>query len=224
MEVEVGGLGRRVLKTRKRVWVQNLAVKISHLNITPNQISVMSVISAAAAMLCFLLSYGSLKWLLAAFFIQFRLFCNMMDGLVAIEGGKKTRLGDIYNDLPDRLADLLIIVAYGHAIESIVIVQVNTISVTSSHLAWLAGALAIGTAYLRTLFVSLGAKSDYSGPMAKQHRMALISASCILNYILTSSGYGEYVRDGLISTLVFLNAGIIYTLYSRLKNGVRNLC
>ncbi len=47
--------------------------------------------------------------------IQLRLICNLLDGMVAVEGGMKTACGDIYNDLPDRISDSLIIlgIAYG---------------------------------------------------------------------------------------------------------------
>lgn len=46
--------------------------------------------------------------ILAAVFIQCRLLCNLFDGMVAVEGGKSTPSGELFNDIPDRVADPLI--------------------------------------------------------------------------------------------------------------------
>ena len=40
----------------------------------------------------------------------------MLDGMVAIEGGRQTKSGEIFNDLPDRIADALIFVCAGYAV------------------------------------------------------------------------------------------------------------
>lgn len=45
--------------------------------------------------------------------MQSRLLCNLFDGMVAIEGGKKSANGDLYNDMPDRFADALFIIPVG---------------------------------------------------------------------------------------------------------------
>lgn len=204
--MSTNGLGRRELKTRSRVSVQKIAQYISQLNITPNQISVFSVVFALIAAVCLLLLEDNYKWLLFIFFIQCRLFCNMLDGLVAIEGGKRSILGDIYNDMPDRIADVLILVAFGCAFSEPII----------NHLGWLAACLALMTAYTRTLFLSLGAPADYSGPLAKQHRMALVCLTSII-YWLVSNIYIIYLG------LILLNFGIVVTIHKRTKNGCRYL-
>ena len=46
--------------------------------------------------------------------MQSRLLCNLFDGMVAIEGGKKSANGDLYNDMPDRFADALFIIPVGY--------------------------------------------------------------------------------------------------------------
>ena len=45
--------------------------------------------------------------LLAALCIQLRLVCNLLDGMVAVEHGKGSPSGPIWNELPDRFADVL---------------------------------------------------------------------------------------------------------------------
>lgn len=204
-------LGRRFLKSRTQSWAIYLAQKVSQVNITPNQISVLSVISSLIVA-CILMGFTSpYKWLLAIIFIQFRLLCNMLDGLVAIEGGKQTLLGDVYNDLPDRLSDIFIILAFGYSVNYS---DNNLLGLSISTMAWCASLLAILTAYIRVLFTSLGAPSDYSGPMAKQHRMALISVACLFMFILN-------INIVIFTAVGILNIGLIITIVKRIQNGVK---
>lgn len=208
----VNNIGRRYLKTRGRPFIKQLAAKISTYSVTPNQISLLSVVSALIAALVLFLYHEPNKWLLAVLFIQFRLFCNMLDGLVAIEGGKKSKLGDVYNDLPDRVSDILIIVAFGYSLNT------DSLNLFINNLAWLAAILAVFTAYVRNLFISLGTPADYSGPMAKPQRMALISAACLACYIWSS-----FVANIILFTLICLDIGLLITIYSRVKTGVQYL-
>lgn len=168
---------RRPIKTRDARLAQNAARWLSRSNISPNQISVASVFFAALAALCFYLLPGAggmaypLLLILAAVAIQLRLLCNLFDGMVAVEGGKSTASGELFNDIPDRLADPLILVGAGYAIAE---------PAWGSALGWCAGLLAVLVAYIRTLAASIGAPNDFRGPMAKQQRMAVITIACIL--------------------------------------------
>ena len=109
--------------------------------------------------------------MLAATFIQARLLCNLFDGMVAVEGGKGTQSGELFNDIPDRISDPLILIAAGYSTEIVSWVPI---------LGWSAAIAAVGTAYVRTLSTSLGAPADFGGPMAKQHRMAWMTFACLL--------------------------------------------
>ncbi len=100
--------------------------------------------------------------LLAAAAIQLRLLCNLLDGMLAVEEGFKSKTGDIYNDLPDRVADVLILVGAGYSMRDLPY---------GSTLGWLAAVMAVFTAYVRLLGGSLGVTQHFIGPMAKQHRM-----------------------------------------------------
>lgn len=206
--------GRRPLKTRDTRQAQQTARWLSRRNITPNQISVMSVLCAALAGACLLMlpQYGG--WILpmlAAVFIQLRLLCNLLDGMVAIEGGKSTPSGELYNDIPDRIADALIFVAAGYSI-SVVDWAVS--------LGWFCGLMAVFTAYVRVLTTSIGAPTDFRGPMAKQHRMALMTGACILAAIeplVWSQGYA------LLSGLIIIGVGCCLTVWNRTKAAYRYL-
>ena len=200
---------RRPLAVRERRLTKKTAHWLCQRSITPNQISVASVFFAAAAALCLLQLPGArgfgawLLPLLAALFIQARLLCNLFDGMVAVEGGKKTRAGELFNDIPDRISDPLILVAAGYAV---------TLVNWGDALGWCAGLLAVMTAYVRTLCASAGAPVDFRGPMAKQHRMALMTLACIVASIEAITSQTTYALP-LALTLVIV--GSIITAYRR---------
>ena len=53
---------------------------------------------------------------LAALFCQLRLLCNLLDGMVAIEAGKSAGDGPFWNEFPDRVSDILIVVGLGYGV------------------------------------------------------------------------------------------------------------
>ncbi len=168
---------RRELKTRQKAWVAWLTKKLVATRITPNQISIFSIVCALVSGLSFYAFSQHTAWgwlLLAALFIQLRLLCNMMDGLVAVEGGKGTASGELFNDIPDRFADIFILLGAGYAAVGLP---------WGATLGWTAAVLAVLTACIRTLGASLGAPVSFMGPMAKQHRMGLLTAVTLLTII-----------------------------------------
>lgn len=161
---------RRPIAARNTGWAQRLSAALAQSSITPNQISVLSIFFAGigAAMLAWAPIAGGL--VIAAVCIQLRLVCNLLDGMVAMEGGRKTATGALYNEFPDRVADSLLIVALGYGCGL-------------PWLGWLGALLAALTAYVRLAGGSLGLAQDFRGPMAKQHRMAVLTAACIIGAI-----------------------------------------
>ena len=152
-------MDRRPLKIRSQAWVPKLARALVRADWTPNQISVLSMGWAALAGAAFVFARRSPGLLIvAAVSIQLRLLCNLLDGVMAVEGGLKTKTGDLFNDIPDRVADALVLVGAGYGIGT-------------SWLGWLAALLAVMTAYLRLLGGALMLPQDFCGPLAKQQRM-----------------------------------------------------
>jgi len=196
---------RRPLESRQKKWAQKAAAFLARTKISPNMISIASIAFAALSFWMYFLAINSaLEWLcllLAAVFIQLRLLCNLMDGMVAIEHHRRSKLGDLYNEIPDRLSDLLIIMGVGVYCWG----QPYALS-----LAWFTAALAIFTAYLRILGASLGTPHFFSGPMAKPHRMALITAITLLQMFLPSIPV-------LYFSLYLMVIGILITCYRRLR-------
>ena len=143
----------------------------------PNFISVAGAVFAAGAGICFWFAGRTThdwRWsvllILAACGMQFRLLCNLFDGMVAIDGGfKKTKAGEIFNELPDRFSDAFIFIGAGYSLPAFE---------WTTDLGWTAAALSLITAYTRALGASMGAGQQFLGPMAKQQRMAAMTAAC----------------------------------------------
>jgi phosphatidylglycerophosphate synthase len=158
---------RRPLKTRQRAWAQRLAAALARAGVAADHISIASVVVAVAGVVVLVRQPGPAGLVVAAICVQLRLLCNLLDGLVAVEGGRRSPVGVLYNEVPDRIADSLFLVALGYA--------------ASDPVAGWAGALAAAvTAYIRVLGGSLGLPQDFRGPMAKPHRMAAMTAGCLV--------------------------------------------
>src|SRR5438105_6877201 len=84
--------------------------------IHPDAFSYLSILAAIIAAVCFWKS-GESRWLLvvAPLFCYLRLWFNMLDGMVAVAAGKASRRGEILNDLPDRISDVIIFVGVAHS-------------------------------------------------------------------------------------------------------------
>jgi phosphatidylglycerophosphate synthase len=136
--------------------------------------------------------------------MQGRLVCNLLDGMVAVEGGKGSPVGELYNDMPDRIADGVIFATAGYAAGM----------VYGPALGWLAVALAILTAYVRVLGRSLGAGVYFTGPMAKQHRMATLTSANVLGAILTPWAWHRWPLLVALGLIVF---GSVVTVARRLN-------
>ncbi len=106
-------------------------------------------------------------WVGGAMLIQLRLVCNMLDGMVAIERGIASPVGELYNEIPDRVSDMAALIGLGYAASS------------SVPLGFLAAALAVFVAYVRAMGKAAGAPNDFRGPMAKQQRMFLTTLAAL---------------------------------------------
>lgn len=212
---------RRPVATRRTRWARAVAAGLTRLGATPNGLSATGVIVAAGGAAAFVLwGRGGPGWLLllAAAGIQLRLLCNMLDGLVAVEGGLGSPAGDVWNDLPDRIEDALFLVAAGWALPI----------PHARDLGWLAALLAVGTAYVRLLGGALKLPQDFRGPMAKPQRMATMTVAALLEALFAATGTsatwprGSVLAIGLVvvvvgslATAVRRSAGILAGLAQR---------
>lgn len=169
--------GRRPIPSRQSGWARKIAASLARTRISPNQISIASIGFAALAAASLILSRGEDGWLRAVLLlfaglcVPLRLLCNLFDGMVAVEHGKKSKAGEVYNELPDRIADALFLVGAGYAVS-----RFDWVAAVG----WAAALLAVMTAYIRTLGAATGAPADFSGPLAKQQRMMVLAIACAL--------------------------------------------
>lgn len=170
---------RRPLKSRSTGWAKAATALLLKSRVSPDQVSTAGVVISALGGWAVIEAPRTSPWLFlaAAAGVQLRLLCNMLDGLVAIEGGRKSAYGPLFNEVPDRIEDSIFLICFGYA----------------AGFAWLgftAALLAAVTAYIRMLGGVLGFEQDFRGPMAKPHRMAALTVGSVaaLAEVLTIGG------------------------------------
>ena len=168
---------RRQLATRQAGWAIALARWLARVGVRPNGVSIAGIAFALGAGVALAVSADAtprnqaLLLMAAAAGIQLRLLCNLLDGMLAVEGGLKSKTGDIYNEMPDRIADIFILVGAGYSIRHLPYGET---------LGWAAAVAAVFTAYIRQMGGALGVTQHFIGPMAKQHRMFTLTLTCLL--------------------------------------------
>jgi phosphatidylglycerophosphate synthase len=108
-----------------------------------------------------------IAWIAAAALAQVRLMANMFDGMVAIESRRASHVGELYNEVPDRISDTAILVGMGYARGGHVV------------LGFTAALLAVFTAYVRAMGKVAGGPQEFCGPMAKPQRMFVVTFTAL---------------------------------------------
>lgn len=171
---------RRPIASRNAGWARKAAARLAAAGVRPNRISQGAIVAGAVGGMAFLLAGwadGGLRGvllILGALACQARLVCNLLDGMVALEGGLAEKDGPFWNEAPDRVADILLLAGAGYA-------------AGLPELGWAAAALAVATAYVRELGRAEGLAPDFSGPMAKPQRMAFLTAGALLATVWTDA-------------------------------------
>jgi phosphatidylglycerophosphate synthase len=203
-------MDRRPIATRNRRWAQAATVWLASRNVSPNAISIAGMcacIIAGIALGVTSIAYNRTLWIIAALGAQLRLTANMLDGMVAIASGRTSKTGELYNEVPDRISDAAVLMGAGFAAGG---------NVT---LGYIATILAIFTAYVRAAGNIAGAPNEFCGPMAKQHRMFVITLICLYSAITPRSWQMIMLNDSQIGLmtlgLVVIVAGCIITVIRR---------
>ena len=177
--------------------------------IHPDTVSLLSIVASALAGACFWQAAAH-PWLLfiAPGFCYLRLWLNMLDGMVAIAAGTASSRGEIMNDLPDRVSDVLIFVGVAHS---------GLCAITSGY--W-AAIMALLTAYVGTLGQAAGARREYGGLMSKPWRMVTLhlGAWITLAMICSKSGSLQWGPLTVLDwTCVTIVVGCVQTIAVRLR-------
>lgn len=210
-------LSRRPIRARETRWAAWAAARLGGAGVTPNAVSLASLVAAALAGGCLLLSRtgdGRARAALlvaAAVLIQVRLLCNLLDGMIAIEGGRRTAHGELFNELPDRASDVIVLVCAGYA---------SPLPAWSAPLGWAAAVLAVLTAYVRAFGGALTGRQDFCGPMAKAHRMAVVTAASLLAAAEAALARPPVALPGALAVVVL---GCLVTLARRIRRIARDL-
>jgi phosphatidylglycerophosphate synthase len=207
----IAGIFRRTADAATRFCVRH--------GIHPDAISYLSILAAIAAALCFWKS-GQIRRLLivAPLFCYLRLWFNMLDGMVAVAAGKASRRGEILNDLPDRISDVIIFVGVAHS------------GLMNPFIGYWAAIFAVITAYVGLFGQALGTHREFGGIMSKPWRMVALGIGAWLEFVaglpaVGPSRTGDLAEVGrsfggltiLDWTCFVVIAGCVQTIVVRLK-------
>jgi phosphatidylglycerophosphate synthase len=216
-EDDAAGPVRRPIPARETRWAAVLAGWLARVGVRPNLVSVLSVVFAVLAGASLVAGSSSstgrqiVLLITAGVCIQLRLLCNMLDGMLAIEQGFQTKSGLVFNELPDRISDAVILVCAGYAVRDWSL---------GPAMGWSAALLAVMTAYMRLLGGLAGVPQDFGGPMAKQQRMNVLTAACAVAAAVAGRRWSDEV---LAAALVLIVVGSAVTLARRALRVVKEL-
>jgi phosphatidylglycerophosphate synthase len=212
---------RRPIAARELAVFQKLAAWLADLGASPNGISVAGMIAALIGGVAFWATsqgtpYTRLFWLAAALLTQLRLLANMLDGMVAIRRNLASPLGELYNEVPDRISDAALLIGVGLA------------SGGQLLLGFGAALAAVFTAYVRAMAKAAGAPQNFCGPMAKQQRMFLITLVALYQGLAPAAwqpkwNFGDQKLGVAALALAIILIGSIFTAFRRLARAARFL-
>jgi len=176
--------------------------------IHPDVISYASILVSAVAAVCF---WRASSWpellIIGPAFCYARLWLNMLDGMVALAAQKASSRGEILNDLPDRISDVLIFVGVAHG------------GLCLPYFGYWVAIFALFTAYVGTLGQAVGVQREYSGIMSKPWRMVALHVGAWTTFV--SMHLRGNVRLGgptiLDWTCLLIIVGCLQTIAIRLK-------
>jgi len=194
----------------------NFAVTLSlRWNIHPDIISYLSVVAAGVAGVCFWKAKETpFLLLIGPLFCYFRLWLNMLDGMVALASHKASLHGEVVNEVPDRVSDILIFIGVAHS------------NLCLLPLGYWAAILAVFTAYIGIFGQAIGVQREFSGFMSKPWRMVTIHFGSWALWIQIWCGKSTTLGSNwtpLDWALVVIIFGCLQTIVIRLKRIIKSL-
>ncbi len=203
---------RRPIASRNHALSIRAASLLAGMGVTPNTISTMGMVAGMLAGIAFACTastnWGWLLFLVAAAMMQLRLIANMLDGMVALQTKKASPVGELFNEVPDRVSDTAIFIGAGYAAGAM------------PELGYLAAVGALLTAYVRAEGKVAGAQQEFCGPMAKQQRMAVLTFACLYAALVPSAWQPQIAslpgRGIIAAALALIAVGSFVTAVRRL--------
>lgn len=212
---------RRPIASRDLAFSQRVAAWLANCGVSPNAISVAGMLAAIVGGIAFWgtsLDYPWSRglWLLAAAMAQLRLLANMFDGMVAIRRQLASPVGELYNEVPDRVSDAALFIGLGYAAGG------------QPLLGFATALAAMFTAYVRAMAKVAGAPQDFCGPFAKPQRMFFITLLAVYCAIAPSIcqpiwKLGSHSLGVASAALSILLVGSLVTAGRRLIRAARYL-
>jgi len=127
----------------------------------------------------------------------------MLDGMVAVAAGKASRRGEILNDLPDRVSDIIIFIGVAHS------------GWMNPLIGYWAAIFALLTAYVGLFGQALGVQREFSGIMSKPWRMVAVHIGAWLTFFYGGRSLANFTI--LDWTCFVVMGGCVQTIVVRLK-------
>lgn len=193
------------LKKRFQNLLMPLCEKMNSLGITPNQITIGTMIgSIIFSLLFYKFSEYRILFLIVPLFFLKRMALNALDGMIANRFNKKTNLGIFINEIGDIVADTVFFFCFFSALNINLVLSIVFIF------------LGILSEYTGITAMQVDGKRHFEGPMGKSDRAFFISLLSIFIFFRLDNKYIEY----------FVILGIIllfFTIYNRIKSSLKNI-
>ena len=218
--MEADTRNRRPIPARGSKYAIAFARWLDASGISPDQISwfglAVGVGSGLALLLTPLLTeWNRLLFIASAAMVLLRGLSNMFDGMVAVEHGRASSLGLLFNEVPDRISDIALMVGAGYAVGG------------QPAAGWAAACIALLVTYIRAAGTMAGAPADFGGPMAKQQRMFSIAGVALflgITPVAWHPAFGPGAQWGLMACVLWLiTIGGILTCVLRLRRSAEAL-
>jgi phosphatidylglycerophosphate synthase len=207
---------RRPIASRERAVSKRAANWLVRRNVTPNGISIAGMVAGIAVGFALAVtehsSYPAIFFVTAAVLMQLRLLANMLDGMVAVESGSASPVGELYNEIPDRVSDTAMFVGAGYAMGS------------HPTLGYIAACLALFVAYLRAQGRVAGAHQEYCGPLGKPQRVFLMTLTSLLCGLVPATWQAEMTHQSVLGMSGGLMTwGLVVVIIGTAWTGIRRL-
>lgn len=201
---------RRPLAARDKAWAKACASFLASRQASPNAISLAGLVSGLLAGGAFALTrlpgWELPGFLLAILLMTGRGLANLFDGMVAVQRGVSSPVGELYNEVPDRVSDAAIMVGAGYAAGSV------------PELGYLAAILALFVAYVRAQGKAAGGRQEFCGPMAKIQRIFLLKGAALIAALDPAARILPERNWGIMAiALLVICAGCVVTAIRRLR-------
>lgn len=175
-----------------------LARGADRLGLTPNAVSVISLVIAGAAGVFFAAGPEATgAYIAGAILVALNGWGDLLDGALARRQGVSSRAGDFLDHVVDRYAD-------------IVIISGLAVGAGSFGLGFAAVTGVLMTSYLGTQTEAIGLDRTYGGLVGRADRLALIGIAAVLGAVYPAPLFGYTLIDWLLIVLAIVGHGTAF--------------